>query len=268
MATFREIFGPGKPLIGMVHLQALPGAPRYCGDLDAIERRAVNEARILKEEGFDGIVVENFGDVPFFPGSVDAATVATMTRMVLKIREATGLPLGVNVLRNDATAAMAIALATEAEFIRTNVHIGATVTDQGLIQGRAHETVRDNLRLGAKKAIFADVLVKHGTPLGDRDPAQVARDTVERGLADAVLVTGAATGSAVDPDLLTIVRQAVPDTPLLIASGLTPRNARKLLPLSDGAIVGTALKRGGVPGARVDRRRARRMAEAWREAKV
>jgi membrane complex biogenesis BtpA family protein len=265
--AFTDLFSRPRPLIGMVHLAPLPGSPRYSGDMASILRRASRDAAILEEEGFDGIVVENFGDVPFTKGSVGPETVAAMTAVVATLTGERKFPVGVNVLRNDARAALGIAAAAGGRFIRVNVHVGVTATDQGLIEGRASETLRERARLGADIPILADVLVKHGAPIGTTDPAQAAQDAVKRGLADALLVTGAATGAEADLDSLRTVRAAVPGTPVLIASGLDPKNAAALLPDADGAIVGSALKSAGDPNRPVDRRRARRLAKAFREVR-
>src|SRR5580693_9193026 len=141
---------PIPSLFGVIHLRPLPESPRYAGDLAAIVASAERDARALAAAGFDGIVVENFGDVPFVPGSVAPVTVAAMTACALAVRAAApGLPLCVNVLRNDAEAALAVAVAASADMIRVNVHTGARVTDQGLVEGRAHLTLRLRRALGA-----------------------------------------------------------------------------------------------------------------------
>ncbi len=153
--------------IGVVHLPPLPGGPRPSPGLDAVIERAVADAETLARGGADGLVVENLGDAPFAAEQVDPYTIAAMTRAVAAVRVAVPtLELGVNVLRNDAAAALSIAAATDASFIRINVHIGAMVTDQGLIQGQARETLLLRRRLAAEVKIVADVLVKHASPLG------------------------------------------------------------------------------------------------------
>lgn len=263
---FATIFPDRPPLIGMVHLLPLPGAPRYGGDPAAVLERALADARALASAGYDGLLVENYGDVPFFRDAVGPETVAAMAVIVARVAGETGLPVGVNVLRNDARAALAVAVASGARFVRVNVHTGATATDQGVIEGRAAETLRERARLRADVAILADVLVKHGAPIGPSDPALVARDATERGLADALLVTGVATGAPADAGRLKAVRAAVPGTPVLVASGLTPENAPSLLPHADGAIAGTFPKVDGVTEAPVDPARAAALARAFREA--
>ncbi len=119
----------------MLHLPALPGSSRAEQSVGDIEARVVAEARLLQEVGFHAAIIENFGDVPFFKDRVDATTIAAMTRLACAVRAAAPeLPLGINVLRNDARAALAVAVASGAKFIRVNVHVGATATDQGVTE--------------------------------------------------------------------------------------------------------------------------------------
>jgi hypothetical protein len=170
---------------------------------------------------------------------------------------APGLALGLNVLRNDARAALGLAAALGAAFVRVNVHAGAAVTDQGLIEGRAHETLRARARVAPWVAILADADVKHAAPLVARPLAETVRELVERAQADGVIVTGPATGRAPDPARLVEARRACRAAPLLVGSGLDAENARALLAHADGAIVGTALKQDGELTKPVDRERVR-----------
>lgn len=268
MAQILEsIFGVRHPVIGVVHLLPLPGSPRWGGSLDRVIEHAVKDARALKGGGAHGVIVENYGDLPFVAGDVEAATVAAMTAAALVCADATHLPLGVNCLRNDAPAALAVALACGGRFVRANVHTGAMVTDQGILQGRAAETLRDRARLKAGRiAIFADILVKHASPLGERDPRRAARDAVERGLADAVLLTGAATGSKADYREVALVRDEMPEVPLIVASGIEPLDLPVVAQLADGVIVGTSLKRSGLTANPVDPARVRALVKAARRA--
>ncbi|MCU0725399.1 MAG: BtpA/SgcQ family protein [Planctomycetes bacterium] len=265
MNLFRALFPVRRPLIGMVHLGPLPGSPRFGGDFEAALRRARRDAEVLAAAGFDGLLVENYGDAPFLPEAVGPETIAAMALATARVMAAVPLPVGVNVLRNDARAALAVAAVTGARFIRVNVHTGLAATDQGLIAGRAAETLRERARLGAGVAILADVLVKHSRPLYPDEPARAALETAERGLADALVVSGEATGAEPAPDRVRAVREAVPGTPVLLGSGLSAANATALFPLADGAIAGTAVKRGGRTEGPVDPARARRLAAACRE---
>jgi membrane complex biogenesis BtpA family protein len=222
-------------LIGVVHLLPFPGSPRRSPGLDAFEA-----------------------------GPVAPATVAAMTLAARAVRQAApGLRLGVNVLRNDARAAVGIAAAVGAAFVRINVHVGAMVTDQGVIEGRARDTLLERARLAADVRIVADVLVKHAVPLGPWSLEDAARDTAHRGLADVLVVTGSGTGRPTDPSHLARVRAAVPDVPVWVGSGLDPDGVAAMGPL-DGAIVGTWLHRDADLDAPLDVARVRAMVEALR----
>lgn len=255
-----------RGFIGVVHLGPMPGDPLYAeGGFEGVEARALADAEALVRGGVDALIVENFGSVPFVKGSaadrLPAHQVALMTLVLREIRRRYRLPVGVNCLRNDALSALGIAAAVGAAFIRVNVHVGAMVTDQGLIEGEAHLTLRSRQALGAPSiAILADILVKHASPLGSLSVEQAASDGLHRGLADGIIVTGAATGAAVDPETLARARRAIGEAPLFIGSGLTPDTAKQLCPLADGAIVGTWLKRDGDVHAPVDEERVRALA--------
>jgi hypothetical protein len=229
--------------------------------------RAGQEAAILASEGAHGIIVENFGDAPFHPGPVGPETVAAMTLAVGVVMDAVDVPIGINVLRNDPRSAIAIAAATGAAFVRANVHYGAMVADEGLLQGTAHETLRYRRTLGVHERvkIFADVLVKHAAPLGTDDPAHVARETVLRGLADALIVTGSATGVSASVEEVRTVMKAAPGIRVLVGSGVDEDNAASYLEHADGAIVGTSLKVDVLVSNPVDPERVRRLARRFRE---
>lgn len=229
----------------MVHLGPLPGSPAYRGSLDEVLERAAADARTLTEAGFDAIMIENFGDAPFFPGAVPAATIAAMTRAVRAVAEVSGLPLGVNVLRNDAVGALAVAAATGAAMIRVNVLSGTMFTDQGPIVGRAAEVARSRRELGLEVAVLADVFVKHATPPPGLTIEDAAIDTWERSGADALVISGSGTGRPIDLDDLRRVNSAVPGAPLVIGSGADPDNVARLLTTAASVIVGSSLKPSG-----------------------
>ncbi len=236
-----------KLLIGVVHLQPLPGSPRWRGDLEAAIKFALKDSLAYARGGAHALFIENFGDVPFTKGCVAPETVAAMTAAGRVVREAVQLPIGFNVLRNDTCAALALCAACWGTFIRVNVHTGAMLTDQGIIEGNAYETLRCRQRLCPGALIFADVHVKHAVPLGNWAIEDSARDTLERGLADALIVSGAGTGRAADRADLERVRRACPSAKILLGSGVTLRNVANYLPFADGFIVGSSLKvRGNI----------------------
>ena len=260
--TFTHRFGR-KALFGMIHLRPLPGSPLYGGSMDAVIEHALADARALAGGGCDGVIVENFGDKPFRKERVEGECVAAMTRVVAEVRRTVALPVGVNVLRNDALSAIAIASATGAAFIRVNVHVGAMLTDQGIIEGDAAETVRRRGIVAPDVGIFADHMVKHAVPLAPVDQLQSAKDLRLRGLADAVIVTGAETGAACEPDSLRSLREVLADTPLIVGSGLTAENAASFAE-ADAAIAGTSIKREGRVDEPVDRDRVERLVQAFK----
>jgi hypothetical protein len=223
---------------------------------------------VLSGEGFDLAMIENFGDAPFFRGRVPSVTVSAMTACAISIRDACpSLALGINVLRNDADAALAIAVACDAACIRVNVHTGARVTDQGIVEGDAAVTLRTRRALAAERvAIWADVDVKHSAPLAPRSLSQETQDLALRGLADALLVTGEGTGKAAPAAKLEAVRAAVPGARVLVASGATIASLPALAGLCDGVVVGSALRATGVAGDPVDAAAAAAFAKAFRAA--
>ncbi|HET7873896.1 MAG TPA: BtpA/SgcQ family protein [Methylomirabilota bacterium] len=265
--SLAPILGVPKAVIGMVHLRPLPGSPRWGGKMGEVVQAALDDARALTEGGADALLVENYGDVPFASSRVDAGAVAGMAAVITEIGKAVPLPFGVNVLKTDALSALAVAAATGARFIRVNVHVGAVVADQGLLQSGAHDTLRYRRLLGSDVKIFADVQAKHGVPLAPVPIEQEARDCVSRGLADALVVSGAATGEPTPMGDIKRVRGAVPDVPLLVGSGVTADTVAELLSVADGVIVGTAVKRGGRLADPVDPDRVRRIVQAARAAR-
>jgi len=255
-----------RGLIGVIHLLALPGDPGHRGGgFAAAYARARADAEALVEGGVDGLIVENFGSAPFVKGTGHERIPAQQAAALAHVGHACkqlGVPVGVNCLRNDGISALGIAAACGLDFVRINVHTGAYVTDQGLIEGEAHATLRYRMQLDATHVeIWADVLVKHAAPLAPIEPETATRDCVERGMADADVVSGEATGRPVDLALLERVRSASAGRPVIIGSGLSPANAATLLPLAEAAIVGTWVKREGKVHEAVDRDRVRALVE-------
>jgi membrane complex biogenesis BtpA family protein len=231
-----------KAVIGVVHLRPLPGSPRWSGNLESVIDRALADARAYARGGADAVIVENFGDAPFTKGRVDPETLAAMTVAGSAVRAAIQIPIGFNVLRNDARSALALCAACGGSFVRVNVHTGAMLTDQGVIEGDAYNTIRYRQRICPDALLFADVHVKHAVPLGNFTIEDSARDTLERGLADALIVSGTGTGVAADIGDVERVRRACPNAKILLGSGVTVDNAREFLQFADGVIVGTSLK--------------------------
>jgi len=252
-----DLFQSTKPVLGMLHAPALPGAPGFAGDRSAIVAAVLRDAETLVNAGADGLMLENFHDVPFYPGSVPAETIAEMTALAVAVRRRVNVPLGINMLRNDGRAALAIAAAAGAQLVRVNVLCGARLTDQGIVHGIAHDLLRDRVRLGAESIhILADVDVKHSAPLAARPLDEEIDDLFRRGRADALVVSGAATGSPTDLADLTAAKSAAGGVPVFVGSGVTADTAAEYLAVADGLIVGTSLKPDGRSTAPIDSARA------------
>ncbi len=265
LERFRSLFGRKKPLIGMVHLAPLPGAPRFSGRLEEVIERAVADADALCRGPVDGLMIENFNDAPFYPDAVEPETVAAITRVAAEVvRRASDRPIGINILRNAWKASLAVAYVVGASFVRMNVFTDPLVTDQGILAGAAHLAVRYRRALGAERVlIFADLYAKHGAPLAPRPLAVVARDMASRGLADAVIVSGDETGTPPREAEIRVVKDAVPGCPVVVGSGVA-EDTMDLLRHADGAICGSGLKKDGIVTAPVDPERVRRLVAAFR----
>lgn len=262
-----QLFKTRNPIIGVVHLLPLPTSPRWGGSLKAVIDRAEQEATALSSGGVDGIIVENFFDAPFTKNQVDPAVVSAMTVVVQRIQNLVTLPVGINVLRNDAKSAMAIATCLKAQFIRVNVLTGVMATDQGLIEGEAHQLLRYRRELGSDVKILADVLVKHARPLGSVNLTTAVQDTIERGLADAIILSGWATGNPPTLEDLELASSSAKGTPVFIGSGATWENIATLMQAVDGIIVSSSLKRHGQREQPIDPIRVSQFVEAARQSR-
>lgn len=274
LANHREnalatIFGRANGvLIGMIHLLPIPGSPNYKGGgMKAILDRAAADADAYAAAGFDGLIVENHGDIPFLkPEQLGPETAAYMAIVTDRLSQQCGLPIGINVLANGARHALAIASAANAAFIRVNQWANAYVANEGIIEGAAAEALRYRSALRAEDLrVFADAHVKHGAHaiVADRPIAELIRD-VDFFSADVVIATGQRTGHAADADYLRLFRQAT-ELPLLVGSGVTVENAQAILSVVDGFIVGSAVKSGGVWWDPVDPQKAKALAQRARQ---
>jgi membrane complex biogenesis BtpA family protein len=266
--ALEAIFGRRKVVVGMVHLQALPGSPGYEGrSMEELVSFALSEASRLKDGGFDGLIVENHGDIPFArPDEIGPETSSCMAVVTDAIRRATGLPVGVNVLANAAHHAVAVAKAAGAAFVRVNQWANAYIANEGLLDGPAGSVARYRAFLHARNIrVFADVHVKHGAHAitADRSIAELARD-VEFFDADVAIATGHRTGDSAERAEIEAIALGC-SLPVMVGSGVTPANIGDILQIADGVIVASWLKRDGVWWNEVDPERvATFMAEANR----
>lgn len=262
----KQIFQTDNPIIGVVHLLPLPTSPRWGGNLKAVISRAEQEATALSAGGVDGIIIENFFDAPFAKDRVDPAVVSAMTLIVDRLKGMVTLPIGINVLRNDARSAIAIATCVGIDFIRVNVLTGVMATDQGLIEGKAYELMRYRRELGSEVGILADVLVKHAHPLGTPNLTTAVQDTIQRGLADGIVLSGWSTGNPPSKEDLKLARAAAGDTTIFVGSGANWENIPDLLSAADGVIVASSLKRHGKIEETIDPIRVSQFVEAAQQS--
>jgi membrane complex biogenesis BtpA family protein len=268
--ALKVIFGrPNRVLIGVVHLLPLPGSPDYSGGgVELIYERALADARAYVDAGFDGLIVENHGDIPFSkPEDIGPETAAHMAVVGYRVRGETGLPIGFNVLANATLHALAVASAAGARFVRVNQWANAYIANEGLMEGAAVKAMRyRNLLQSQDVEIFADAHVKHGAHaiVQDRPIAELVRD-VEFFNADVVIFTGQRTGHAADFDYLRKIRAAA-SLPTLVGSGVDFSNVNDILSIVDGVIVASALKVDGCWWNPVDYERARQFVEHARKA--
>jgi uncharacterized protein len=262
--NLNQIFKTPNPIIGVVHLLPLPTSPRWGGSLKTVIDRAEQEVTALASGGVDGVIIENFFDAPFTKNQVDPVVVSAMTLIIQRLMNLVTLPMGINVLRNDAQSAIAIATCVQAQFIRVNVLTGVMATDQGLIEGQAHQLLRYRRELGSDVKIFADVLVKHARPLGTPNLTTAVQETINRGLADSVILSGWATGSPPSLEDLELASAAANGTPVFIGSGASWENVSTLMQAADGVIVSSSLKRRGIIEQPIDPTRVSQFVEAAR----
>lgn len=256
MGNFQRVFGAGKPVIAMVHLAALPGAPLYDAKagIDGIVAGAAQDLQALQNAGVDAVMFGNENDRPY-EFDVDRASTATMAYVIGQLQSQITVPFGVNVLW-DPISTVALAAATGAQFMR-EILTGTYASDMGPWTPDAGAAMRYRNRLGcAHVAMLANVSAEFAWSLDRRSLADRARSAVFSSIPDAVLVSGQITGEATDPGALEAVKAALPDTPVLANTGVKHDTIGDVMRVADGCIVGSSLKYGGDTWAKVDPDRA------------
>jgi membrane complex biogenesis BtpA family protein len=264
LGSLPEFFGTAKPIIGMVHLWPLPGAPGYAGhDMNEILERARYDAEVLLEGGVDGLIVENMWDLPYYVGTdVQPEAIAAQAVAAHAVAEMANVPVGVNVIHNGWEAELAIAVAAGLDFIRVCILTGARLWDTGdLNPGCAADLLRRRKELRAEHLkLFADVDKKHSLPFPGLD-LETHIEWTEFYRADALIVSGRMTGDAPPLDKVRRAREMA-TRPILMGSGTTAENIAGFLQYADGAIVGSSLKVDGVAENPVDLARVQRYVAA------
>jgi membrane complex biogenesis BtpA family protein len=271
-AVLRQLFGVSKPVIAMVHLRALPGRPRHdrAGGMRLITDAVRRDLRALQDAGVDGLLFCNEADLPYQLGVGPEAT-AAMAAVIGAVRAEISRPFGVNLVW-DPAASLAVARATGASFVR-EVFTGAYESDLGVMRPDFGAIGAYRSEIGAQEvAIFANITPEFASSLGGRTIAQRARSAVYLGV-DALLISGAITGEPTDLAQLRAAKAAVTSTgvtavPVLANTGVTADTVADVLAVADGAIVGTALKAGGVTWNEVDPERAASLMAAARQARA
>lgn len=246
MKNFKKLFKQKKPIIGMIHVGALPGTPAFKGSMTRIIVKACTEAEIYSKSGVDGIIIENMHDTPFMKGDVGHEITSAMTILAHEVKSASRLPCGIQILAGANKASLAVAQAAGAEFIRAEAFIFAHIADEGLIEASAGELLRYRKQIGAEEIlIFADIKKKHSSHSITSDiPIEETAMAAEFFRADGVIVTGIKTGSPAVPDELKLVRKSV-GLPVLVGSGITKENVADFIHAADGLIVGSYFKKRG-----------------------
>lgn len=266
MRSFREVVGTDRAMIGMIHVQALPGTPGAALPVQMIADKAAAEARMLTEAGFDAVMIENMHDRPYVHGSKGPEIVAAMTRIGLEVRAATDLPLGVQILSGGNREALAVAQSVGADFIRCENFVFAHIGDEGLMPvAEAGDLLRYRRAIGAGEIlIICDIDKKHASHAITADVGiDEMAEAAEFSGADGVVVTGRATGKPTDAEDVAIVRQLT-NLPVLVGSGVTPETVGPLLAHADALIVGSYFKRGGLWSNDPERERAEELIAAAR----
>lgn len=240
--VLEELFMTKIPVIGVTHLLPLPGSPRYTGmSLDDISLSAIEETRIMVDNGVDAIIFENFYDMPFLK-KVGPETISAMTYIGQRLKEKLSVSLGICLLQADGIGAIAIAKSLGLSFIRAPYYTETYVVDTGIIDSIAGELQRYRTFLKCNTRVLADVHIKHAYPLAQRPIEQSAEDALTRGLADAIIVTGLKTGGPAKLDDIKHVRDFLPKAPLIVGSGVTTANVQNYLPFVDGIIISTGFR--------------------------
>jgi uncharacterized protein len=264
-----ELFTTPKPLVGVIHVGALPGTPASSLKVDELIELAVREAAVYRDGGVDGLMVENMHDVPYLRGAVGPEVVAALAVVARAVKSEVSLPVGVQILAGANVESLAVAHAAGLDYVRVEAYAFAHVADEGLIQSSAAELLRFRRKIGAEGVrVWADVKKKHSAhaitadvSLGETCAA------VEFMRGDAVIVSGSATG---EPPRAADAREAKSHCriPVMLGSGVSPGNVAEFYDAADGFIVGSYFKEGGLWSNTVERARVETLVEAVRRLRA
>lgn len=247
MKRFSTIFTVPKPVIGMIHVQALPGTPKYQNSIQAIIDHAIEEVEIYKKAGIDALAIENMHDVPYLKNEVGPEIIATMTAVAQAVKQESQLPCGIQILAAANQAALAVAQAAKFDFIRAEGFVFGHLADEGYIDSNAGALLRYRKMIGAEDiAVFTDIKKKHSSHAISADVSLV--ETAKAAayfLSDGLIITGSSTGLAANQQALQEVHQAT-QIPTLVGSGITLDNIGDYWTIADGFIVGSYFKQDSI----------------------
>ena len=248
-----------KSVIAMIHVEALPGTPKYKGNMKNIICAAVDEAMIYKNSGVDAIMIENMHDVPYLNNNAGPEITAAMAIIAYEVKVKTELSIGIQILAGANKAAVAAAHSAGLDFIRAEGFVFAHVADEGIIESNAGELMRYRKHIGADGiSIYTDIKKKHSSHsiTSDISIAETAK-AAEFFLSDGLIITGKSTGVEADIDELSQVRENT-NLPILIGSGITYDNIDSYFNLADAFIVGSHFKIDGNWANKIDETRVKK----------
>ncbi len=263
---FQKIFGNRKVVIGMIHLQALPGTPKYTGNVAQIIQKALDEARIYQQAGIDALMIENMHDVPYTKNDVGHEISSLMALTAYLIKQETGLPLGIQILAGANKAALAAAHSAGADFIRAEGFVYGHLADEGYIDSQAAELLRYRKNLGAEHiAIFTDIKKKHSSHAltSDLDITEIAH-AAEFFLSDGLIITGMHTGDTADLNELKKVKNTT-NLPVLVGSGVNLENILDYWAIADALIIGSYFKKDGFWANAIEQKKVKALMKKIRD---
>lgn len=253
-----KLFKLYKPIIGMIHVDALPGTPKYSGSVKEIIENALNEASIYCKCGIDALMIENMHDVPYLNRNVGSEITSLMSIILYEIKKAYKVPLGIQILAGANKEALSAANSAGADFIRAEGFVFAHIADEGMFNSDAGEILRYRKQINADNVlVFTDIKKKHSSHsiTADTDILETAK-AAEFFLSDGVIVTGGATGKEPSLEEIKAVKKNL-KIPVLAGSGITEKNVDQYIEYCDALIIGSYFKKNGLWSNPIDPDRVR-----------
>lgn len=255
-----NLFNIQKPIVGMIHVSALPGTPNYEGTINLIIEQAKKEALIYKENGIDAIAIENMHDVPYLKRKVGPEITSLMSIIAYEVKNLTKLPCGIQILAGANKEALAAAYSAGLDFVRVEGFVFSHIADEGIMDADAGELLRYRKHINAENVlVFTDIKKKHSSHsiTKDVDIAETAK-TAQFFLSDGIIITGLSTGIEANIDEVKKAKTNI-DIPVIIGSGITAENIKKYFQYADAFIVGSSLKKEGKWMNEVDAERVKEL---------